>query len=195
MLTSNGIATRTARMRGALCNTALTMSEFEIKILTPANWELYKSVRLNSLRDTPDSFGSTYDQEITLSDAEWQSRLDLKFRDIDALPLVAELDGQPIGVAWGLIHKPDLRIAHIYQMWVSPELRGKGIAKSVLREIEAWAISRGCDLMALAVTTSNEAAVNLYKTFGFINAGQLEELIIGSELMVQPMIFKLNSAA
>ncbi|WP_324731393.1 GNAT family N-acetyltransferase [Pseudomonas paeninsulae] len=171
------------------------MSEFEIKILTAKNWELYKSARLSSLRDSPDSFGSTYDQETTLSDAEWQSRLDLKFRDIDALPLVAELDGKPVGVAWGFIHKPDLRIAHIYQMWVSPELRGKGIAKSLLREIEAWAISRGCGLMALAVTTSNEAAVNLYRSFGFIAAGQLEELRIGSERMVQPMVMKLNSAA
>ncbi|MCQ4265280.1 hypothetical protein [Stutzerimonas stutzeri] len=78
------------------------MSEFEIKVLTPEKWRLYKFVRLNSLRDSPDSFGSTYDHEVGLSDAQWQSRLDLKLRDIDALPLVAELDGQPAGVALGL---------------------------------------------------------------------------------------------
>ena len=171
------------------------MSECEIKILTPENWELYKSARLNSLREAPDSFGSTYDQEAALSDAEWQSRLDLKLQNIDALPLVAEMDGQPIGIAWGLIHKLDLRIAHIYQMWVSPEMRGKGIAKSLLLEIKAWAIGRGCDLMALAVTTSNEAAVNLYKSFGFVAEGQLEELRVDSPLLVQPMVIELNSAA
>lgn len=171
------------------------MSEFEIKTLTPENWELYKSARLNSLRDSPDSFGSTYDQEAALSDAEWQSRLDLKLRALDALPLVAEMDGQLVGIAWGLIHKPDLRIAHIYQMWVSPALRGKGIAKSLLSEIKAWAIGRGCDLMALAVTANNEAAVNLYKSSGFVATGQLEKLRVGSALMVQPMVMELNSAA
>ncbi|MGE6995244.1 GNAT family N-acetyltransferase [Pseudomonas sp. NPDC047961] len=170
------------------------MSEFEIKILTPETWELYKSARLNSLKESLDSFGSIYNQEAVLSDAEWKSRLDLKSRDIDALPLIAELKGQPVGIAWGFIHKPNLQVAHIYQMWVSPELRGKGIAKSLLLEIKSWALGRGCSLMALGVTTSNEAAVNFYKSFGFVAAGQLEELRADSPLLVQPMTIELNSA-
>lgn len=170
------------------------MSEFEIKILTPENWELYKSARLNSLKESPDSFSSIYDQEAVLSDAQWRSRLDLKFRDIDALPLIAELKGQPVGIAWGFIHKPNVHVAHIYQMWVSPELRGKGIAKSLLLKIKEWALGRGCSLMALGVTTSNEAAVNLYKSFGFVAAGQFEELRADSPLFVQPMTIELNSA-
>lgn len=170
------------------------MSEFEIKIITPENWELYKSVRLNSLKESPGSFGSIYDQEVELSDEEWRSRLDLKFRDIDALPLIVELNGWPVGIAWGFIHKPNLQVAHIYQMWVSPELRGQGIAKSLLLKIKAWALGRGCSLMALGVTTSNEAAVNLYKSFGFVAAGQLEELRADSQLLVQPMTIELNSA-
>jgi len=171
------------------------MSEFKIKMLTPENWELYKLVRLNSLKESPDSFGSTHDQEKELSDSEWQSRLNLKLRDIDALPLVAQMDGQPVGIAWGFIHKSNLQVAHIYQMWVSPELRGKGIAKSLLLEIQVWAIARGCGLMALAVATSNEAAVNLYRSFGFVAAGPLEELRVDSSLLVQPMVIELNSAA
>ncbi|MCG6542768.1 GNAT family N-acetyltransferase [Pseudomonas sp. KSR10] len=169
------------------------MNEVEIKIITPDEWELYKLARLNSLKESPDYFGSIYDQEAVLSDAEWRSRLDLKFRDVDALPLIAELKGQPVGIAWGFIHKPNLQVAHIYQMWVSPELRGKGIAKSLLLKIKTWALGRGCSLMALGVTTSNEAAVNLYKKFGFIAAGQLEELRAGSPLLVQPMTIELNS--
>jgi len=171
----------------------LNMSELEIKILTPENWELYKSARLKSLRESPDSFGSIYDQEAVLSDAEWKSRLDLKFRDVDALPLIAEIEGHPVGIAWAFIHKPNLQVAHIYQMWVSPELRGKGIAKSLLHKIKAWALGRGCSLMALGVTTSNEAAVNLYRTFGFVAAGQLEQLRADSPLLVQPMTMELNS--
>lgn len=170
------------------------MSEFEIKVLTPENWELYKTVRLSSLKESPDSFGSIYDQESVLSDAEWRSRLDLKFRDIDALPLIAELNGQSVGIAWGFIHKPNFQVAHIYQMWVSPELRGRGIAKLLLLKIKEWALGRGCNLMALGVTTSNEAAVNLYKLFGFVAAGPLEELRADSPLSVQPMTIELNSA-
>ncbi|WP_417579293.1 GNAT family N-acetyltransferase [Nitrincola sp.] len=181
------------RMSRTLKITVMNMSEFEIKTLTPEDWEIYKSARLKSLRDSPDSFGSTYDQESALSDAEWQTRLNLKLRALDALPLVAKMDGQPVGLAWGVIHEPDLGVAHIYQMWVSPALRGKGIATSLLREIKAWAAGRGCEFVALAVTNSNQAAVSLYMSSGFIATGQLEELRSGSAIMVQPMVMKLSS--
>ncbi|MGP9566179.1 GNAT family N-acetyltransferase [Halomonas sp. AOP5-B2-8] len=170
------------------------MDEFEISLLTPEDWVLYKTVRLKSLRDAPNSFGSTYEQEAVLSDAEWQLRLDLQSRALNALPLIVQIGGLPVGLAWGVIHKPDVATAHIYQMWVSPALRGKGIATSLLREIKAWAIGYGCNLLALAVTTGNEGAVSLYKSSGFIATGQLEALRAGSTLCVQPMVMKLGSA-
>lgn len=62
------------------------MSDVKSRVLTPQDWQLYKLARLNSLEDAPDSFGSTYEQEVTLSDTEWQTRLDLKWRGLDALP-------------------------------------------------------------------------------------------------------------
>ena len=170
------------------------MDEFKISVLTPRDWVLYKAVRLKSLRDAPDSFGSTYEQEAVLSDAEWQLRLDLQSRALNALPLIVQMGGLPVGLAWGVIHKPDVATAHIYQMWVSPALRGKGIATSLLRKIKAWAIGQGCHLLALAVTTGNEDAVSLYKSSGFIATGQLEALRVGSTLCVQPMVMKLGSA-
>ncbi|QGQ69320.1 hypothetical protein [Halomonas sp. PA16-9] len=77
------------------------MSDVKSRVLTPQDWQLYKLARLNSLEDAPDSFGSTYEQEVTLSDTEWQTRLDLKWRGLDALPLIAELEGQAVGLAWG----------------------------------------------------------------------------------------------
>ena len=65
------------------------MSDVKIRLLTLQDWRLYKSSRLTSLEDSPDSFGSTYEQEAALSDAEWLARLDLEFRGLEALPLVA----------------------------------------------------------------------------------------------------------
>lgn len=168
------------------------MNEFEIKFLKPKDFKLYKSARLQSLKDSPESFGATHVQEVGLSDDDWKTRLDLESRAVDALPLVATVYDIPVGLAWGFIHKPNLDTAHIYQMWVSPSFRGKGVAKSLIRAIEAWAIERGCAFLALAVTTSNEAAVNLYESLGFVVAGELEELRVGSALRVQPMILELN---
>ena len=73
------------------------MSDVKSRVLTPQDWQLYKLARLNSLEDAPDSFCSTYEQEVTLSDTEWQTRLDLKLRGLDALLLIAELEDQAVG--------------------------------------------------------------------------------------------------
>ena len=170
------------------------MSKFKIRILGPDDWRLYRQIRLDSLKDSPDSFGAVHAREADLTDSEWQTRLDPSSLAKHALPLVAESDGTVVGLAWGLIHEPDLQVAHVYQMWVSPFQRGKGIGKSLLHEIEAWAKGRGCSLLALDVTTTNEAAVGLYVSSGFVPAGEKEVLRVGSTLMVQPMVMELHNA-
>jgi ribosomal protein S18 acetylase RimI-like enzyme len=171
------------------------MSEFKIRILGTDDWLLYREVRLNSLKDSPDSFGSTHTREAQFTDIEWQSRLDSSSRAKNALPLIAESDGAVVGLAWGMIHEPDLKVAHVYQMWVSPTQRGKGIGRSLLDRIKAWAKVRGCDLLALNVTTTNEAAVGLYISSGFVPTGEQEVLRDDSMLTVQPMAMDLRNAA
>lgn len=171
------------------------MSEFRIRVLTPKDWKTYKSVRLNSLEDSPDSFGSTYEQELLFTDSEWQARLNPKPVGNVALPLIAEVQGKEAGLASGLIWESDPTTAHVYQMWVSPSARGKGIAKCFLSEIKQWAINKECTSIVLAVTTTNDAAVGLYLSFGFKPVGGVEELRVGSELLVQPMVMELRYAA
>lgn len=173
----------------------MDMSKFEIRELSPDDWHLYREIRLNSLKDSPNSFGSTYASEAEFPDEEWRSRLDPSSRSKNALPLIAETNGRVVGIAWGLIHDPDVKVAHIYQMWVSPSQRGKGIAKSFLDEIRVWARARGCELLALSVTTNNNAAVGLYSSAGFVPTGRPTELRAGSTLMVQPMVMELHNAA
>ncbi len=171
------------------------MSEFNIKKLTPLDWLTYKAVRLASLEDSPDSFGATHECEVEILQSEWESRLDPTGRAKNALPLVVEIGAIPVGVAWGLIQELDPRIAHIYQLWVSPEARNKGIAKALIKRISAWSIERGCEYIALSVTTANNAAVHLYQSLGFVPFGPLEELKLGSTLMTQKMIKDLRNAA
>ncbi|MCQ4260193.1 GNAT family N-acetyltransferase [Stutzerimonas stutzeri] len=171
------------------------MSNFEITTLTPDRWQLYKSIRLQALKDAPDSYGSTLEQEAAMSDTEWKSRLDLEVRDIKALPLVATTNGEAVGLAWGLVDAQASSTAHVYQMWVSPTVRGKGVGKLLLKEITSWAVGRRCTHMRLAVTTTNDAAFRLYSAYGFTAVGQQEELRSGSALMVQPMMLNLNPGA
>jgi ribosomal protein S18 acetylase RimI-like enzyme len=171
------------------------MSEFRIRTLSPTDWAVYKLIRLASLADSPASFGSTYECEAQLPDSEWQSRLDTTGRAKNALPLIAEHDGVPVGLSWGLIHETDSGVAHIYQMWVAPEARGKGIGKSFLDHIAVWATAKNCDSLALSVTTTSDAAVGLYLSSGFVASGQVEELREGAALVIQSMMRGLHNTA
>jgi ribosomal protein S18 acetylase RimI-like enzyme len=170
------------------------MNKFRIRGLEPEDWQFYKRVRLSSLKDSPDSFGATYEEELLLTDSEWLSRLHPNLDEAISLPLGVEVDGYVVGLAWGLIHNSDLKVAHIYQMWVSPEARGKGIATTLLDEIRTWALSEKCLSIELSVTASNSTAVGLYHAYGFSPAGKLEELRAGSGLFVQPMVMELSNA-
>jgi len=171
------------------------VSELNIRVLNKDDWSIYREIRLLSLQDSPNSFGSSYEQEFLFSSEEWISRLNLDNRVKRALPLVAELNGIAVGLAWGLVHSPKDKTAHIYQMWVSPDVRGQGVGSLLLKKIIIWSKELNLDYVCLAVTTTNIAAVKLYKTYGFEPYGSLESLREASMLSIQPMKLKLCTSA
>src|SRR4030067_246818 len=83
-------------------------------------WRTYKDLRLRALADSPDAFGSTLAAEQDSSDLDWSSRLASGAGSGLDLPLVAEVDGEPVGLAWGRIDRSDPGLAYLYQRWVAP---------------------------------------------------------------------------
>ena len=164
-----------------------------IRILAVTDWEVYRTLRLCSLKDSPDSFGSTYEREAEYADEEWQSRLDPAGRAANTLPLLASVDDSPSGLAWGLVHDPDPSTAYVYQMWVAPEARGRGLGRALLDRIVLWAGERKLDAVSLTVTTTNTPAIALYASLGFVPDGETKELRPGSPLSVQPMVLRLGA--
>ncbi len=169
------------------------MNELNIRVLNKDDWSIYREIRLLSLQDSPDSFGGRYEQELLLSSDEWISRLNLDCKEKRVLPLVAELNGIPVGLAWGVLHNLQDKTAHIYQMWVSPDVRGQGVGGLLLINIIEWSNALHLDYVSLAVTTINKMAVKLYKAYGFEPYGALEALREDSELSVQFMKLKLSA--
>jgi len=143
------------------------MSKVQIRILSIDDWELYKSLRLASLQESPNAFDSTFNRESDLSDCEWKSKLDRAQRKDNALPLVAEIDGQPQGMAWGVVRNAQSSSAYIYQMWVKTESRGQGVGRELLKAIIAWATEMRLKSINLTVTTDNVEAISFYESIGF----------------------------
>jgi ribosomal protein S18 acetylase RimI-like enzyme len=65
-------------------------------------------------------------------------------------------------------------IAFIRSMYVAPQARGQGAGQQLLAAAlqQAWSW-QGVEQVTLSVTASNEAAVRLYKSAGFMEVGRM----------------------
>lgn len=166
------------------------MKNLHIVEVTANDWQTYKKLRLQSLKDSPDAFGSVYKREAEFSDKEWRSRL--VFNQNEKLAVIAMVNEEPVGLAFGVLHKPSDDTAFIYQMWVSPLARGLGVGRLMINRIMCWAKDLNVNYLSLDVTTNNTAAINLYKTSGFEPYGVLQKLRESSHLETQSMRMPLK---
>lgn len=165
-----------------------------IRTFAPNEWDTYKDLRLRALADSPDAFGRTLAEEQSRGDAEWSSRLASGVDSRWDLPLLAEIDGDMIGLAWGRIESSNLDVANLYQMWVAPHYRGLGAGQMLLKAVIDWARAANVCYLALGVTCGNNPAMRLYLRAGFKPVGEPEPLRPGSELLAQAMRLPLRTA-
>lgn len=167
------------------------MGSIDVRQLTEQDWREYKRLRLASLQDAPDSFGSTFEKERMFSEAAWRARLTAT-KVATQLPLIVSLNGASVGLAFGVVHSNCDRCAHVYQMWVANSARGQGVGKLLLQEILDWAGTMNVAEVRLLVTVGNPAAIALYQKLGFQAKPELEPLRDGSKIMVQSMVYKVE---
>ena len=158
-------------------------------------WRVYRDLRLRALADSPDAFGSTLAEETDRPDAEWARRLASGADSETNLPVVAEVQGEPIGLAWGRIDTSNLDVAVLYQMWVAPTHRGVGAGQMLLRAVVAWARGQNASFLDLGVTCGDSPARRLYERAGFTPMGAPQPLRPGSTLLAQSMRLELRAAA
>jgi len=171
----------------------LTGARPSVRRYEPDEWPAYKSLRLRSLAESPDAFGSTLEREQGFSDEVWASRLTDGVAAGTSLPLVAERDGSPVGLASGRIDPATPERADVYQMWVAPEARGAGIGAMLLDAVIAWARDSSASNLFLAVSCGDTPARRLYERAGFAAVGAPSPLRPGSQVEAQEM--RLSVAA
>jgi len=86
---------------------------------------------------------------------------------VDGIPTVvlAFADGEPVGC--GAFRPIDEKTVEIKRMFVLPEFRGKGIASSVLAELESWAKEKGASCAVLETGSTMTSAIRLYEKAGY----------------------------
>ena len=61
--------------------------------------------------------------------------------------------------------------AHVLNLCIHPQQRGKGLGRALLHSLEKVAKSNQVDMMLLEVRQSNRIAINLYESIGFNELG------------------------
>ncbi len=83
--------------------------------------------------------------------------------------LIAECDGQPAGFALYFFNystwmgQPGL---YLEDLFVQPELRGRGIGKALLQRVAAVAVDKGCPRLQWEVLDWNTPAIDFYAAMG-----------------------------
>jgi ribosomal-protein-alanine N-acetyltransferase len=80
---------------------------------------------------------------------------------------VAEDGNTIVGYCGVFVPAPGIE-ADILTVAVLPAYRRQGIAKEFMRQIEAYAVERQASAMMLEVELSNESAIKLYQSLGYM---------------------------
>jgi ribosomal protein S18 acetylase RimI-like enzyme len=96
--------------------------------------------------------------------------------DADALTLLAEADGTPVGFAQLRWHSvpacvPGRRRGEIHRLYVLADHHGQGVAQDLMTASIEEMAARGSDTIWLGVGEENGRAIAFYRKFGFTPVG------------------------
>ncbi|WP_318671150.1 GNAT family N-acetyltransferase [Paenibacillus sp. PSB04] len=133
--------------------------------------EIYRELRLKSLKENPEAFLTTY--EIEKDKPIEQLRRNL-IASHNRFTLGAFINSGLIGIVT-FVRESNPKTVHkgnIYAMYVQPEFRGNGAGKSLVQELISKAKQcDGLEQINLTVISNNNAAKRLYESFGFVTYG------------------------
>ena len=132
-------------------------------------------MRLRALSTDPASFGSTLEREAAYDDEQWEEWAVGDAEGDELATLLALRGGEPVGIVAAYRDDGNPQLFAIFSMWVAPEIRGEGIGRRLLAEIEAWIVAAGGTSAQLSVTDAAGAARRLYESAGYECDGRSAE--------------------
>ncbi len=143
-----------------------------ISKLTSDEWQKYRDIRLLALKSDPHAFGSSYEEEINLTEADWRNRINVMW--------FAKVNHDVIGLI-GLLQRENQASRHcgyIISLWVKPEFRRQGIAKNLVQKLKELSVGLGLRKLSLQVSATQPNAKRLYEKLDFQEVGLLKENLL-----------------
>lgn len=134
------------------------------------DYESYSILREKALRDSPESFASTNEEEVNTRKERFSAIANHHTNFI-----LGAFDGNVLVGMAGFMKDEKTKLKHkgmIWGMFVSTDIQGRGIGKSLLQEAINIAF-KDSELLQikLAVVSTNQKAISLYEKLGFTTYG------------------------
>ena len=150
-----------------------------IRKLQPHESAIYREVRLTCLKNVPEYFGSTYEEEVQNPKFSFETYIETA--SPDHVMFGAFAGEKLIGIT-GFNRMARERASHrgeLVQVYVDSNYRGQNIGEKLLRQALNYAFRLdGIEQVQLSVIASNKIAIKLYEKLGFRTFG------------IQPRYFK-----
>ncbi|WP_404372484.1 GNAT family N-acetyltransferase [Kytococcus sedentarius] len=139
------------------------MTDITVRELAADEWEIFKTLRLRALQEDPEAFVASYEEESQHSDEEWQERMS------HATRIGAQRGSEWVALA--SVGDEDTRddddLGEVYGIWVTPSLRGEGVARQLMEHAELVGRNAGYSHLAYWVNTDNGRAVAFASSIGY----------------------------
>lgn len=150
-----------------------------IRKLQPHESANYREVRLACLKNVPEFFGSTYEEEVLNPKFFFETYIENSSPDH---VMFGAFDGERLIGITGFNRMARQRASHrgeVVQVYVDQNYRGQNIGEKLLRRVLEYGFTLGgIEQIQLSVIANNQTAIRLYEKLGFKTFG------------VQPRYFK-----
>ena len=147
------------------------------------DWQKYRDLRLEALKDAPTAFSSSFEDESPTPDEKWQNRLKDALEEKTDFILFAKSGDKLVGMA-GAFRSQKIKVRHtatIYGVYVNPQFRSQGLGTKLLESL-INKLKKHPEIVKIkiSVVTENSGALKLYQKLGFKTVGKYEkELFVG----------------
>ena len=167
--------------------------DIRVRRLMPEDAALYREIRLEGLRLSPEAFGNTFEVENARP-------LELYAERLRGSETLGAFEGAEIlGVAGLRVNQgpKESHKATLVGMYVRPQARNRGVGRQLVEAVIDLARARGIEMLQLAVVSDNEPARKLYAGLGFVEYGiekkslkqggrYTDEVLMANDLMREP---------
>ncbi|WP_160004052.1 GNAT family N-acetyltransferase [Rhizobium sp. 18055] len=155
-----------------------------IRLLGTDDVDVFRQIRMEALSAEPAAFASSTSDWQQMSEDAWRQRL------LDDPVFVSFDGGEPVAIM-GLLRQRASKMVHratIIMVYVRKEMRGTGVAGSLLDFVVDYARENGIRQLELTASVENTRAIQFYRNAGFADVGLIPAGVIDGGREIDDLI-------